>query len=98
MYRTKSKLWKWQNNKVIWHFLTVSKTLTKKIKNAKLPKSKGWGSIRVNATISKTTWPTSIFPSKEETFVLPIKASVRKREMLKVGDIVDLKFEPVLFD
>ena len=76
--------------------MTINKTLSKKIKAAKIPKARGFGSIRVMVTIGKTRWKTSIFPTKEGEFVLPVKASVRKKEKLKDGDTLSVIFEPIL--
>lgn len=79
-----------------WFFVDINKTLSKKIKAEKrMPKARGFGSIRVRVTIGKTTWPTSIFPTKEGIYVLPIKASVRKKEGIADGDTVTVMFEPV---
>ncbi len=96
MYRVKTKLWVWSGDKAAWHFLTIDKKLTKKIKESKISKSKGWGSIRVMVTIGQTTWPTSIFPTKEGEFLLPVKASIRKKEKIKDGDMISFTFEPVI--
>jgi hypothetical protein len=57
----------------------------------------GWGSIRVEATIGGSTWKTSIFPdSKSGTFLLPVKAQVRKQEGISAGDRVRLTIEIAL--
>jgi hypothetical protein len=46
----------------------------------------------VEATIGKSKWKTSIFPdSREGSYLLPVKADVRKREELLEGDMVPLK-------
>ena len=56
----------------------------------------GFGSVKVNARIGKTEWSTSLFPNKElESYVLPLKAAVRKREKLKVGDVASVTIELV---
>ena len=50
---------------------------------------RGWGSIRVSATIGDTNWQTSVFPSRENGgYLLPVKATVRKAESLAAGDEV----------
>ena len=42
---------------------------------------RGFGSIPVIVKLGKTEWKTSIFPdSKSGTFLLPLKAQVRKKE------------------
>jgi hypothetical protein len=97
MFKIDTTLWKYAGTKGAWFFVTIDETRAKKLKQSALPKGKGWGSIRVRVTIGKTTWPTSIFPTKEGTYLLPIKASVRKRESIGNGDMVQVRFEPVLF-
>ena len=54
----------------------------------------GWGSLKVEARIGKTTWRTSIFPdSKLGIFDLPLKAEVRKKNELTVGSKVLIELE-----
>lgn len=52
---------------------------------------RGFGSVRVEITIGKTTWRSSIFPEKSGTYVLPLKAEVRKKENLRAGQTVQVK-------
>ena len=49
---------------------------------------RGFGSVRVEATIGATTWRTSVFPNSDEagTFALPLKKAVRTSEDLEIGD------------
>lgn len=42
----------------------------------------GFGSIKVRVTIGETSFDTSIFPTKDGPYLLPVKASVRKKEGL----------------
>jgi hypothetical protein len=57
-------------------------------------KRRGWGAVRVLVTIGNTTWDTSIFPaSKLDAYILPIKADVRKKEKITVGDSVKVKIK-----
>lgn len=74
-------LWKYPSESGAWYFVSLSQEISAQIKSQPRPK-KGWGSVRVRATIGKTTWETSIFPSKEGVYLLPVKASVRKAEDL----------------
>ena len=76
-----------------WYFALVDKKTSEKIKkNQEGRKRKGWGSIPVTATVGKTKWKTSIFPSKDGTFLLPLKAKVRKEESIYEDDIINIKF------
>ncbi len=75
-----------------WHFITVPVEITNQIKSIITGPRRGWGSVRVKATIGSTVWATSIFPYKEvSSFILPIKAQVRKAENLSLGDTVFIR-------
>jgi hypothetical protein len=54
---------------------------------------RGFGSVRVTATIGATTWKTSIFPGSSGQYALPIKKAVRKAEALDVGDTATVRVE-----
>ena len=55
--------------------------------------SRGWGSLKVTATIGESRWSTSVFPAKDTGWLLPVKASVRKAEGVSEGDIVEVSLE-----
>lgn len=90
-FKFKAEIWLWSaDSKTSWHFVTVPAKLSKQIKSFDVPR-KGFGSMPVKVTIGKTSWTTSIFPnSKDSTYVLPLKAAVRKKENLKVDDKVEV--------
>ncbi len=75
-----------------WRFLHINKKVSDDIKLKYAPKkAAGFGSIRVEITVGKTTWKSSIFPDKKSgTYLLPTKASVRRAEHI-------LDDEPVSF-
>jgi hypothetical protein len=74
-----------------WHFAGVPKLISKSIKESNTNKTRGFGSIPVAVTIGKTTWKTSIFPDKTSgTYLLPVKADVRKKESIQAGDKVGI--------
>ena len=51
------------------------------------PRTGGFGSVKVEATVGGTTWQTSLFPdSKRAAYVLPVKKAVRSAESIDVGD------------
>ncbi len=57
--------------------------------------SYGWGMIPVEATIGAVAFTTSLFP-KDETYLLPIKAQVRRKANITAGDAiaVELTIQP----
>jgi hypothetical protein len=82
-----SKLWMY-NGKGAWHFLTLPKDFADGIRFFN-PGAKGFTPIKVKASIGKTSWKTAIFPdAKSGSFVLVVKADVRKAEKLIADDVV----------
>ena len=72
-----------------WFFVYVDKKQAAEIKKRHGKVRRGFGSIKVTATIGKTTWRTSIFPDKHSgCYVLPLKAAVRRAEGIDAGDAV----------
>jgi len=77
-----------------WHFITLPQEVAKEIKETFGSEKRGWGSLPVKMTIGKMIWETSIFPDKKSaSYLLPLKAEVRKKEVIKAGDIVDFSLE-----
>jgi hypothetical protein len=92
-YKLSAKLWLYPATAANWHFLTINKQVSDAIKDQTKGLRKGFGSVPVTVTIGNTTWETSIFPdSKSGTFLLPIKAKVRRDEDLYVDEKIDFTF------
>jgi hypothetical protein len=101
-YTHTGKVWIWQTDKApaSWHFVTIDGEAGDAIKTTAIMRrleggrSRGFGSMKVTATIGETRWTTSIFPSKESGgYLLPVKAAVRKAEGMIVGDEVTVTIE-----
>jgi hypothetical protein len=92
-YRTRSKLWRWNGGKGSWYFLTLAAGLSEEIRAVDAgPRRTGFGALRVTATVGRTSWQTSLFPSaRHRSFLLPVKASVRDAEGLVEGRAVRLQ-------
>lgn len=88
--KSKGKVWLWSTDKAAWHFLTLTKQATQTIKKLTDGKRRGWGSVKVSATVGKTTWETSVFPDKDKGFILPLKAKVRKAESIENSDTIEV--------
>lgn len=77
-----------------WHFITLPTDLAEKIKKNFQHITHGWGSIPVNVNTKQTSWKTSIFPDKKtNSYILPLKSEIRKKENLSTGDTVTIKLE-----
>jgi hypothetical protein len=58
--------------------------------------SYGWGMVPVEARIGGVAFTTSLFP-KDETYLLPLKAAVRRKADITAGDaiVVDMIVQAV---
>ena len=93
-------LWRWTSPSApaAWHFITIDGAAGEALSGTAIMRrmegnSRGFGSLRVVATIGASTFKTSVFPSKETGWLLPVKASVRKTEGLGEGDAVVVSLE-----
>ncbi|MGL5826695.1 MAG: DUF1905 domain-containing protein [Nocardioides sp.] len=92
VFRFTGELWLWQaQTSSAWVFVTVPTEISEEIREvvAMAGPPRGFGSVRVVATIGTTAWPTSIFPTKDRgSYLLPVKKAVRRAEDLEPGDVV----------
>jgi hypothetical protein len=92
-------LWRWTGNgPASWFFLTISGEAGAMLSATAVERkleglSRGFGSLKVIATIGETSWKTSVFPSKGEGWLLPVKKAVRRAEDLAEGDQVAVVLE-----
>lgn len=92
-YKTTLKVWLY-DGPAAWHFVTLTKKDSKEIIELFGDMKRGWGSLPVTVTVGETTWETSIFPDKKtESFLLPLKAAVRKKEGIKEGELVEFSIK-----
>lgn len=71
----------------VWTFVSLPTEAADAIADVADRGARGFGSMRVEVTIGRTTWRTSVFPDKSRgTYVLPVKKAVRSAEHLDVGD------------
>jgi Domain of unknown function (DUF1905) len=79
-----------------WYFVTLPAESAAEItyfsKALNGGKRAGWGSVRVTVQVGETIWQTSLFPdSKNKSYVLPIKAAIRKAEDIIEGQPVKVR-------
>ena len=90
-YEFEARVWKWPGM-AAWHFATVDSEVAAQIREDRAGAPRvGWGSIPVSVTVGSTTWKTSIFPDKKSgSYLLPMKAVVRKKENICAGDTISI--------
>lgn len=83
-FKFTGKVWLWKG-KGAWHFITIPADVASGLRFAGVG-APGFGMIRVKVAIGTSNWSTSVFPDAESgSFLLPIKADIRKAEKLANG-------------
>ena len=68
-----------------WHFVSLPMEISKEIRANLKWQEEGWGRLKASAIIENTEWKTAIwFDTKHETYLLPLKASIRKKLNIKL--------------
>jgi hypothetical protein len=90
-----AELWIWDARRAdSWTFVSLPAEASEDIRDLTDGPRRGFGSVRVRATVGASTWTTSIFPdSARGSYVLPIKRTVRKAEALDAGDTTTVTVE-----
>jgi len=102
MISVTSLLWIWKGSDAAgrWYFITVPEEQSDEIRAHAFGSPRGFGSVRVEATIGPSTssgqavvWRTSVFPLNAGGYLLPVKAEVRKKAGIGAGDEVTVELE-----
>ncbi|MCC7029572.1 MAG: DUF1905 domain-containing protein [Chitinophagaceae bacterium] len=86
-YEFSGQPWKYQGA-AAWHFISLPAELATEIRTNLQSEEEGWGRLKVIAKIGRTEWATAIwFDTKLKTYLLPLKAEVRKVEQIEIGKL-----------
>jgi arsenate reductase len=89
-YEFSSKIWQYKR-KGGWIFISLPQELSREIKEIFKSEEDGWGRLKSYAQIGNTEWQAAIwFDPKSNTYLLPLKAEVRKKEKIKINQIVNI--------
>ncbi|UBM59633.1 DUF1905 domain-containing protein [Marinilongibacter aquaticus] len=84
-YRFTASVWKYTGESA-WHFVSLPASLANEIRNLYKSEEAAWGRLKVTAKIGQNKWKTAIwYDSQKETYLLPLKAEIRKREKIING-------------
>lgn len=78
-----------------WFYVRVPEKMMKKVGEVAPPPGR-WKFIKIEVTLGETTWQTSLLPMGNGQYFIALKAEVRKKEQVELGDDVSLKFSPLL--
>lgn len=74
-----------------WYFVSLPAAISKEIRENLGWQEEGWGRMKAKANIGIHSWDTAIwFDSKRKTYILPIKADIRKKARLEVDKRVEI--------
>jgi hypothetical protein len=89
-YDFTAELWLHDDMPGAWYFITLPLDAADEIRATN--ERRGFGSIRIQATIGDSTWDTSVFPdTNTASLLLPVKAAVRRRQDIDEGDLVAVR-------
>ncbi|MBL7713264.1 MAG: DUF1905 domain-containing protein [Chitinophagaceae bacterium] len=61
------------------------------IRSALQSGEEGWGRLKASAQVGSSTWETAIwFDTKANTYLLPLKTDIRKKEKLATGQTINV--------
>lgn len=93
MINVTGRMWIWTGESGSWHFITVPEELSGEIRAHAMAELRGFGSVRVEASIHDVSWQTSVFPMKSGGYLLPIKRAVRSKAGITVDDEVTVTLQ-----
>ena len=74
-----------------WYFISLPQEMAKEIRGALKSEEEGWGRLKVVARIGNNEWKTAIwFDTKLNTYLLPLKSEIRKKEDLSTEKAIDV--------
>ena len=89
-YEYSTNMWK-HDSPGGWYFVSLPKDLSKEIRDNLKWQEEGWGRMKAFAQIGALIWETAIwFDTKADTYILPIKADIRKKSNLKTNQNIDM--------
>jgi len=88
-YEFVAKIWQ-HKGQGGWYFVSLPIEFAKEIRSNLKSEEEGWGRLKATAKIGNSEWETAIwFDTKRNTYLLPIKAEIRKNEKVEINK--DLK-------
>jgi hypothetical protein len=89
-YRFSTKMWR-HDSPGGWYFVSLPKKISKEIRENLKWQEEGWGRMKAFAQIEDLNWETAIwFDTKHDTYILPIKAGIRKKSKREINQIFEM--------
>jgi len=89
-YAFTAKIWQYEGPNS-WYFVSLPQEVSKEIRDNLKWQEEGWGRLKATAKIGTHEWKTAIwFDTKQNTYLLPLKATVRAKCKLEKEQVVDV--------
>jgi hypothetical protein len=76
---------------ILGTFVSLPKEVSIEIRNNFKCLEEGWGRMKVTAKVGNSEWQTAIwFDTKQDTYLLPLKATIRKKENIVLDKDIDI--------
>lgn len=87
-YNFEAELWRHKGS-AGWYFVALPDELSAEIRLFNHHLEEGWGRLKARAQLGSSEWDTAIwYDTRQQSYLLPIKASIRLKEKLQCGDKV----------
>ena len=87
-------IWQYSSPKGGWFFVSLPAKISAEIRENFQWQEEGWGRLKSTARINAAEWETAIwFDTKLKTYLLPLKAEIRKSNSLEIGQNVKVEIE-----
>ena len=74
-----------------WYFVSLPVDMAAEIRANLKWQEEGWGRLKAIAQTGQTKWETAIwFDTKHQTYLLPLKTEVRKKERIEANQTIDV--------
>ena len=89
-YEFSGVIWKHKANGG-WFFVSLPKDISKEIREHLKWQEEGWGRMKAAANVHGLEWDTAVwFDKKLDTYLLPIKADIRRKAGLNLDDNISV--------
>jgi Domain of unknown function (DUF1905) len=90
-YEFSAKVWQYSGPGG-WYFVSLPAKIAAEIRENLKWQEEGWGRMKATAAIGKSKWETAIwFDTKHKTYILPLKADVRRKEKIETNKEIKTK-------
>ena len=74
-----------------WYFVSLPVELSNEIRETVKWQEEGWGRLKARAKMGNSEWNTAVwFDTKHHTYLLPIKAEIRRKEKIELNQMLEL--------